>query len=126
MHLINKRQLILLSLTLFFNIASLFSQRGFEDYEEYDWRDFKSSNFLIASCICAVIISFGLYLQKNASSKLIEKTGNTIVWIGGIGALGSLGGPIIGAIEVLWKVGIGLAIFIGLIYWINKEFIEKK
>jgi hypothetical protein len=125
--LISKRQLLLLSLTLFFNITNLFCQRGdLEDYEEYDWGRFKASNFIFAACICAIIISIGLYIQKNAKSKLSETVGKTIIWIGGIGALGSLGGPVLGAIEVLWKVGVGLAIFIGLLYWINKEFIDKK
>jgi hypothetical protein len=123
--MINKITLYLfLSIICFFyNIVFIFGQRGYDDYdyEEYNWKDFNSSNFVLAAIICALVIGSGIYLQKNQSNTLYHTIGKILVWIGGIGAFVSLGGPVLGAIGIIWKVGLGIAIFIGILTLFGKK-----
>jgi hypothetical protein len=75
--------------------------------------------------ICAVVIVIGLLLRNNATNKFLKGTGTTILVLGSLGALGALGSPILAAIQIIWQVVVGIAMFGGIIYWVYMEFINK-
>ena len=119
-----------LFLTTFILLMTLntFGQRDYDydDSEEYNWNEFNAEDFFKAALICAVVIVVGLMIRKNSSNNFIKGTGTTIVVLGSLGAFGFLGGPILGAITIIWQVVVGAAIFFGIIYWVYTEFIDKK
>ena len=47
-----------------------------------------------------------------------------MVVIGSIVAFAELTAPILGAIQIIWQVFIGSAIFFGTIYWVYTNYIE--
>ena len=105
-----------------------FAQRGYDydDTEEYNWNEFNADEFFKAALICSAIIVVGLLIRKNSANNFIKGVGTTIVVLGSIGAFGFLGGPILGAITIIWQVVVGAAIFFGIIYWVYTEFINKE
>lgn len=122
--LVNK----LFSVTIFlFMSLTTFGQRGidYDDTEEYDWTEFNPTEFFIAAIVCAIVIVIGMLLRKNSNNKIISGIGTTIIVLGGLGAVGFLGGPILGAIQIIWQVLIGSAVFFGIIYWVYKKYIDE-
>lgn len=120
-------KLLLTTFTLLMTLYT-FGQRGYDydDSEEYDWNEFNADDFLKAAFICALVIVVGLMIRKNSSNNFFRGVGTTIIVLGGLGAFGFLGGPILGAIKIIWQVVVGAAIFFGIIYWVYTEFIDKK
>lgn len=117
----------LLSIILLLPSVITFSQRSYdyEDSERYNWNEFDPDEFIKSAIICAVIIVVGLQLKKNSKNTFMKGFGNILFILGCLGALGFLGGPILGAITIIWQVIIGIAIFVGIIYWVYTEFIDK-
>jgi hypothetical protein len=105
-----------------------FAQRRFDDDPEevYNWSDFDSGQFFYAAIISAVIIALGLLLRNKSDNSFLKGFGKVIIVIGSFVAFAMLGGPILGAIQIIWQVVVGAAIFLGIIYWVYSEFIEKK
>ena len=121
----NLKKLLLLTYCSVSIVSSAFAQRVFDDdYEAYDWSNFEFENFFYSAIICAVIIVVGLLIRKNSNNSFLKGLGTTIVVIGSIVAFGLLGGPILGAIQIIWQVLIGSAIFFGIIYWVYTEYVE--
>jgi hypothetical protein len=119
-----------LFLTTFILVIALntFGQRGYDydDSEEYNWNEFNAEEFFIAALIFAVVIVVGLLIRKESSNIFIKGIGITKVVLGSLGAFIFLGGPILGAITIIWQVVVGAAIFFGIIYWAYNEFIDTK
>ena len=97
-----------------------------EDYEDYNWSEFDGEEFFYSAVICAVIIVVGLLIRKKSNNNFLKGLGTTIIVIGSIGAFGMLGGPILGAVQIIWQVVLGAAIFFGIIYWVYTEIIDKE
>lgn len=119
------------TVTLIYFIAlttsNAFGQRYYdEDYEDYNWSEFDGEEFFYSAVICAVIIVVGLLIRKNSNNSFLKGLGTTIIVIGSIGAFGMLGGPILGAVQIIWQVVVGAAIFFGIIYWVYTEIIDKE
>ena len=123
----NKVSKIFLSIVALLTSLKAFGQRGYDydDSENYNWSEFNGEEFFKAALICAAIIVVGLLLRKNSNNSFIKGLGTIIIVLGGLGAFGFLGGPILGAITIIWQVVIGAAVFFGIIYWVYTEFIDK-
>jgi hypothetical protein len=123
----NQVSKIFLSIIVLLTSLNAIGQRGYEydDSEEYNWNEFNAEEFFKAALICATIIVVGLLLKKKANNSFIKGLGTLIIVLGGLGAFGFLGGPILGAITIIFQVVIGAAIFFGIIYWVYTEFIDK-
>ncbi|MBK9743222.1 MAG: hypothetical protein WAT26_11520 [Saprospiraceae bacterium] len=122
------RCIIVICLNIIFTF-NLIAQRGFEledETESYDWSKFNLEEFVYSAIVCALVILLGLKLNNSASNSYLKGFGLALFYAGSIGAFATLGGPIIGAIEILFKVAFYSAIFIGIFYFIYKEFVEKK
>ena len=63
-------------------------------------------------------------LRKNFDNSFLKGLGTTMVVIGSIVAFAELTAPILGAIQIIWQVFIGSAIFFGTIYWVYTNYIE--
>lgn len=113
---------------LFSQLRSASDYRGYadEDDEPYNWNEFNSGEFFAAALICAVIIVLGLLIRKNAKNVTIKGIGTGVIVLGSLGALAFIGAPIIAAVNIIFQVVVGAAIFFGIIYWVYKEFIENK
>ena len=122
----NLRKLLLLTYCSVSIVFSAFSQRVLteEDYEAYDWSNFDGEDFFYSAIICAVIIIVGLLIKKKSNNDYLKGLGTTIVVIGSIISFGLLGSPILAAIQIIWQVFIGCAIFFGIIYWVYTRYID--
>ncbi len=122
----NLKNLFLTTLLSMLTISSAFAQRVFdnEDNQPYDWSNFEFENFFYSAVMCAVVIVLGLLLRKNFDNSFFKGLGTTMVVIGSIVAFAELTGPILGAIQIIWQVFIGSAIFFGTIYWVYTNYIE--
>ncbi len=102
---------------MFFILISSLLAYGNKGYSQvYDWNEFNPDEFFKAVFICAAIIVVGILINNKSDSKFLKGVGFSIIFIGGIGALVYLSGPIIGAITIIWQVVLGAAIFFGIIY----------
>jgi hypothetical protein len=105
----------------------LFAQKGYYgEPDGFNWSTFNSERFYGAAVISAVIISIGLVVQKKYKTEFSKRLGNILVIIGGIGAFLFMGGAVLEAISIIWKVFIGVALFAGIIYWTQLKLIEKR
>lgn len=119
---------ILTTILFFLSCLNTFSQRGYdyEDDEPYNWNEFNSGEFFAAALICAGIIIIGLLIRKNSKNSTIRGIGTVVIVLGSLGALAFIGAPIIAAVNIIFQVVVGAAIFFGIIYWVYKEFIQNK
>ncbi|MBW6491964.1 MAG: hypothetical protein K0B15_12305 [Lentimicrobium sp.] len=121
-------KLFVASLLIFLSLNA-FSQNvdDFDNYsdqtENYNSNEFNGTTFFTSLIICSVLIIAGLYLRKK-QDKFIKGTGTAIIVLGGLGAILFLGGPILGAISVVWKVILGIVAVAGAIYLIYSLFFE--
>jgi integral membrane sensor domain MASE1 len=120
------KKLVISAWILFLCFAS-FGQRGYDydETEDFNWKEFNPDEFFLAAIICAVVIGVGLLTRKRGSNSFLKGIGTILLVIGGVGALGFLGGPILAAITIIWQVVIGAAVFFGIIYWVYTEIIDN-
>lgn len=106
-----------------FLILNLYAQKGYdldEGYKAYDFNNFKGGEFFLAAIICGILLAFGQKLSNQPKGTLSRFLGGVLLILGVIGAIIFLVGPIMGIIEILWKVLIGIAVIIGIFYFIQK------
>ncbi len=110
-------RLLLASCVIFFTLKS-FGQRGYDNEitEDYNWNEFDGFFFYKTVLICAAIIVLGLLIRTHEKT-FVKGIGTTIIVLGGLGSFIYLGGPILGALKIIWQVVIGAAIYFGIIYW---------
>lgn len=119
---------LLLTLLLFTPLL-LFANRGSSWEYLYDigdstnyWDKFNFWRYFLTSILSSAVVILGLYIQGSKFPKSQQEIGKIVEIVGYVIAAIFMLGPVINGFFLLWRIAVGLAIFIGGIWWYKREY----